>query len=220
MKSSFLIPTAKAAYIDTLLDHHINRVIDEHLMPSELFEQQGNVRRFTRLSAAFAKFYFDDKNWLSANARRQVLEELTVRIGQLQAKDNVFALRSLPDHFNWKVINFSVEVDMGPYVAQVSSKVKEVRQADALVNSNPEVMGGVAVFSGTRVPLDMVLDSIADGIDIDRLKASYPFLTDAHINAAKVYSEVHRRRGRPRRLAEINSTSEPRVRSVIGRDTK
>jgi uncharacterized protein (DUF433 family) len=184
-----------------------------------LFEQQGSARRFTRLSAAFAKFYFDDRSWLVASARRQVLDELTQRVGQLQTKDDVFALLSLPDRFNWKVANFSVEVDMAPYVADVFSRVKDVSQAHALVTLSQDVMGGVAVFAGTRVPLDMVLGSIAAGVDMDRLKASYAFLTDAHIQAARVYDEVHPRRGRPRRLADTNATSLRRVNRVVRRVT-
>ena len=58
-------------------------------------------------------------------------------------------------------------------------------QSDVLVISDPEIMGGAQVFAGTRVPLNVVLDSIAAGIDLDRIKASYPFLTDAHIEAAR-----------------------------------
>lgn len=217
MNTNLLIPTAEAAFIAALSDRHMNRVVDEQLMPGELFEQQGNVRRFTRLSAAFAKFYFDDRNWLVASARRQVLDELTKRVGQLQAKDDVFALLTLPERFNWKVANFSVEVDMAPYVADVFSRVKDVTQADALVTSNFEVMGGAAVFAGTRVPLDMVLGSIAAGVDMNRLKASYSFLTDAHIHAARVYDEVHPRRGRPRRLSDSNVTPLRRINRVVRR---
>jgi uncharacterized protein (DUF433 family) len=219
MNTNLLIPTAEAAFIATLSDRHMNRVVDEQLMPGELFEQQGSARRFTRLSAAFAKFYFDDRSWLVASARRQVLDELTQRVGQLQTKDDVFALLSLPDRFNWKVANFSVEVDMAPYVADVFSRVKDVNQAHALVTLSQDVMGGVAVFAGTRVPLDMVLGSIAAGVDMDRLKASYAFLTDAHIQAAQVYDEVHPRRGRPRRLADTNTTSLRRVNRVVRRVT-
>ena len=127
----------------------------------------------------------------------------------------MFALMTLPDRFNWKVTNYSVEVDMAPYVTEVFARVKDVCQADALVTVSADVMGGAAVFAGTRVPLDVVLGSIAAGISMGRLKASYPFLTEAHIQAARVYDEVHPRRGRPRRLADTYPTMEPRVRRVV-----
>lgn len=215
MHTHLLIPTAEAAFIAGLSDRDMNRVVDEHLMPDVLFEKNGGVRSFTRLSAAFAKFYFDDRNWLVAGARRQVLNELTQRVAQLQGKDDVFALMALPDRFNWKVTNHTVEVDVAPYVTEVFARVKDVYQAGTLVTVSADVMGGAAVFAGTRVPLDVVLGSIAAGIGMDRLKASYPFLTEAHVQAARVYDQVHPRRGRPRRLADTNPTIMPRVRRVV-----
>jgi len=215
MTTHLLIPTAEAAFIAGLTDRDMNRVVDEHLMPDVLFEKNGGVRRFTRLCAAFAKFYFDDHNWLMADARRQVLDELTHRVTQLQGKNDVFALMTLPDRFNWKVTNYTVEVDMTPYVTEVFARVKDVYQADALVTVSADVMGGAAVFAGTRVPIDIVLGSIVAGTSMDRLKASYPFLTETHVQAAQVYEEVHPRRGRPRRLADTNPTMTPRVRRVV-----
>lgn len=69
----------------------------------------------------------------------------------------------------------------------------------------------------TRVPVDVVLGSFAPGISLDRLKASSPFLTEAHIQSAKVYDEVHPRRGRPRRIADVNPGLPRRVTRVIKR---
>ena len=215
MNSQLLIPTAEAAFIAGLSDRQMNRVVDEHLMSDVLFKQHGSARRFTRLCAAFAKFYFDDRNWLVAGARRQVLNELTHRVVQLQGKNDVLALVRLPDRFNWKVANCTVEVDMTPYVADVFARVKDVYQAEALVTAGPEVMGGAAVFAGTRVPIEIVLGSVAAGVDIDRLRASYPFLTDAHVRAARVYEEVHPRRGRPRRSAATDPPATRRVTRVV-----
>jgi uncharacterized protein (DUF433 family) len=193
----------------------MNRVVDEKLMPGALFQQHGSSRRFTRLCAAFAKFYFDDRSWLVAGARRQVLEELTRRVVQLQGKDGVLSLVTLPDMFNWKVVHDAVEVDVAPYVADVLARVKDVCQAEALVTTSPDVMGGVAVFAGTRVPIEAVLGSIAAGIDMNRIRASYPFLSDAHLRAARIYDDVHPRRGRPRRLADTNLPATRRVTRVV-----
>lgn len=58
-----------------------------------------------------------------------------------------------------------------------------------LVTTDPEIMRGVPVFAGTRVPIDIVLASVARGTDWNRLVASYPFLTDDHVVAAKAVME-------------------------------
>ena len=86
-----------------------------------------------------------------------------------------------------------------------------------MVTTDPEVMGGVPVFAGTRVPVGIVLGSLATGVHLDRLKASYPFLTEAHIQAAKVYEAVHPRRGRPPRIADVNPELSRRVTRVVKR---
>jgi uncharacterized protein (DUF433 family) len=89
--------------------------------------------------------------------------------------------------------------------------------ADTLVVTGLDVMGGVAVFAGTRVPIDIVLESVAAGVDFGRLKASYAFLTEAHLQAARVYEEAHPRRCRPPKLAEVNPPETRRVTKVVRR---
>jgi uncharacterized protein (DUF433 family) len=214
MPTSLFIPTAEAAFIAGLTDRQMNRVVDERLVPEPLFEQRGSSRLFTRLGAGFAKFYFATEDQLLAGARRQILDELNVRVEQLAAKDQVLALRLL-DSMSWKVERKHVEVDVLPFLQEAFSRAKEVDQADALVTTDPEVMGGAPVFAGTRVPVAIVLGSLATGIQLDRLKDSYPFLTEAHIQAAQVFEAVHPRRGRPRRLADVNPELSRRVTRVI-----
>ncbi|UXI68873.1 DUF433 domain-containing protein [Tahibacter amnicola] len=205
-----LIQTAEAAFIAGLTDRQMNRVVDETLVPQSLFERHGNIRRFTRLSAAFANFYFDTDDLLIAEARRQILEELTQRVEKLLAKDEVFALLSVPKDLSWKVSKLAVEIDLAPYISRALLRARDVDHADALVSSCPEIMNGAPVFSGTRVPIDIVLSSLEDNTDMGRLRASYPFLTDAHVDAARTYQQVHPKRGRPR-LAEVNQLSPRKV---------
>jgi uncharacterized protein (DUF433 family) len=86
--------------------------------------------------------------------------------------------------------------------------------ADMLVTTDPAVMGGVPCFAGTRVPIDHVLSSLDEGESLARLQASYPFLTDAHVDAARAYTLAQPRRGQPPRLSE-RSTLKPRVSKVV-----
>jgi len=209
------VVSAEAAFIAGLSDRQMNRVIDEDLMPKVLFDQRGSTRRFTRLCAAFAKFYFDTESVLVAAARRQILEEITQRVVKWPTKRDVLALLSLPEDANWKVIKHAVEIDLAPYIANAFVRARDVEQADALVSTDAQIMGGVAVFAGTRVPIDGVLASLHSGVSMNRLKASYPFLGDTHIYAAKVYQQVHPKRGRPRRLADVNAVQTRRVSRVV-----
>ena len=199
-----LVPTAEAAYLAGLTERQMNRIVDEHLVPAVLFRKDGSTRRFTRLSAAFAHFYFDTEQLLTASARRQILEELIVRVEKLIAKNDVYALQFSPALMNWKVSRQAVDVDIYPYIVLAQARAKEVGNADALVTKDPEIMGGAAVFAGTRVLIEVVLGSISANEGMGRLVESYPFLTEAHLEAAKVYSQVHPRRGLPRRIEDAH----------------
>lgn len=43
-----------------------------------------------------------------------------------------------------------------------------------VVHSEPEVMGGVPVFVGTRVPVDAMFDYLVAGDSLDRFLAHFP----------------------------------------------
>jgi uncharacterized protein (DUF433 family)/DNA-binding XRE family transcriptional regulator len=77
-------------------------------------------------------------------------------------------------------------------------------QWDQLVSVNPAVMGGMPVFSGHRVPIEMVLASLDAGVDLEELKLSYSFLTPAHIEAARAYA-----RTLPRTASRTSSSRTP-----------
>ncbi len=83
-----------------------------------------------------------------------------------------------------------------------------------LVIEDPEVMGGLPCFAGTRVPIGIVLGALAEGMALEQLREDYAFLTDAHVSAACVYAEVHPRRGRQRRLRDV--LGQPRETITVG----
>lgn len=62
-----------------------------------------------------------------------------------------------------------------------------------MVSEDSDVMGGLPCFTGTRVPIDNVLGSLEQGVDLKRLYAAYPFLTAEHILAAQLYAASHPR---------------------------
>ena len=48
--------------------------------------------------------------------------------------------------------------------------------AELLFTSNPEVMGGRLVFRGTRIPVEVLFDNLADGMSLDEILDAYPTL--------------------------------------------
>ena len=45
-----------------------------------------------------------------------------------------------------------------------------------LVSSDPEILGGTPVFIGTRVPVAVLFENLADGLSLDEILDSYPTL--------------------------------------------
>jgi uncharacterized protein (DUF433 family) len=43
-----------------------------------------------------------------------------------------------------------------------------------LFESNPEIMGGRLVFRGTRIPVEVLFENLADGTSLDEILDSYP----------------------------------------------
>jgi uncharacterized protein (DUF433 family) len=47
---------------------------------------------------------------------------------------------------------------------------------DDLLLASPEVLGGRIVFRGTRVPVEVLFENLADGLSLDEILDAYPTL--------------------------------------------
>ena len=56
------------------------------------------------------------------------------------------------------------------------------------LSSCPQVCGGEICATGTRIPVTVILDSLAEGATKDEILASYPGLRVYHIDAALAYA--------------------------------
>jgi len=46
----------------------------------------------------------------------------------------------------------------------------------SLFTSDPDVMGGRLVFRGTRIPVEVLFENLADGMSLDAILDAYPGL--------------------------------------------
>lgn len=67
-------------------------------------------------------------------------------------------------------------------------------QPGAPLSADPEVMGGRTVFAGTRVPVEVLFENLADGLTVDEIIDSYPTLQKAGV--LSVLGEACRRLSR------------------------
>lgn len=59
----------------------------------------------------------------------------------------------------------------------------------SIVTSDPEILGGTPVFVGTRVPVAVLFENLADGLTLDEILDSYPTLTREKALAALQQAE-------------------------------
>lgn len=56
------------------------------------------------------------------------------------------------------------------------------------ITVDPHVCHGQACIKGTRIPVSVVLDNLADGMTAAELSASYPPLAEEDVRAAVAYA--------------------------------
>jgi uncharacterized protein (DUF433 family) len=56
-----------------------------------------------------------------------------------------------------------------------------------LVICDPEIMRGTPVFKGTRIPVDLVADMLAQGATADEILEGYPTLNKEMLSLAPLY---------------------------------
>jgi uncharacterized protein (DUF433 family) len=213
------VPTSEAAFLADLTDRDMNRVVDEHILPESLIRIDRG-RWFARLGAAFAQFYFNTAE-LRAESRRSVLKEATTRLIERPDSFLILSLTAgMPKDLNWRIKLRHADIDLSGFVLAAWKRARAVEHVGTLVKADPEILGGLAVFVGTRVPIDTVLASLDKSIDKRRLEESYPFLKDEHIDAARIYSRIHPPRGRPRRLTEVHPNWKIKSSSIVRPATK
>lgn len=57
-------------------------------------------------------------------------------------------------------------------------------QRKSKVIRNPEILGGKPVIAGTRIPVSLILDHLAEGYMPEEIIFEYPILTRADIKTA------------------------------------
>jgi uncharacterized protein (DUF433 family) len=69
----------------------------------------------------------------------------------------------------------------------IAPNSKQLARLREVVTSNPEIMRGTPVFKGTRIPVDLVADMLAQGATAAEILEGYPTLSEEMISLAPLY---------------------------------
>lgn len=88
-------------------------------------------------------------------------------------------------------------VDVKPVRQRVQRELDRLAKAEKMAESNPDIQLGSPCYKGTRIPVDVIADILADGATLEEILEGYPSLTREMIELAPLYVRAFPRRGRP-----------------------
>ena len=174
---------AETAVVSGVSVRDVHRVIDEQILPDS-FYNTSQTRSIKSQACVFISFYFGSADRLTSEERQRTIAQAS----------------RLP---NWRKSNKVIQdgflaVDLSTFLKGVEERLHKLQAARSMVVSDPEILNGMPVIRGTRVPVYDVAASVTAGTPAERLLSSYPSLKREQVELAALYAEANPLRGRPR----------------------
>jgi uncharacterized protein (DUF433 family) len=93
-----------------------------------------------------------------------------------------------------------IKIDLRQPRREIAASMRDLRRARRMVLTDPEILGGDPVFRGTRVPVHLIAQLVAQGSEPEQLIESYPRLSAEMIRLAPIYANAYPLRGPRRKL--------------------
>jgi uncharacterized protein (DUF433 family) len=182
---TFTYTPAQAAALVGLPLAAVHKAIDSRLVrPCSIRQDAGGRRLLTKEHLIFLQLEAEGLRLLPLGTRREIAE----------------LIQQSPKTDRLPVANgTAISIEIKPARQKVESQVKQLARIEKLVVTNPGVMRGAPVFKGTRIPVDLVADMLAQGATVDEILDGYPTLDRDKIAMAPLYVRAFPRRGRPGR---------------------
>lgn len=180
------LTTTEAAVAAGVSVPQINRIIDEKILPEDLYSTTP-TRSFRTDAALLIAFYFETADWLTTNARLETIRSARTHCSTWDEWKDC----TVGDHY--LTIRFS---DLWRAVDERLHRLSEARE---MVVEDPEILSGTPVIRGTRIPVHDVAAHMEAGAPMTEILEMYPRLSTAQVELASVYARAVPQRGRPRR---------------------
>lgn len=202
------------AFVGEGTEIEVNRLVDDELLPGRFCWKTKDRREFDLLGAAAAlRLNRKFKDLLTKQARRDLLEHLDAEYlvklrkalrpetdisGDLIAADPLTGTKYIIE-FKDLSLNVTREIN------EVSSRILLIAAAEDSITVDPEIMGGIPVFRGSRLPIETAIASMDAGVTLDDMIGDYPFLDADRVELARLYLRLHPRSGRPRKTSRLGN---------------
>jgi uncharacterized protein (DUF433 family) len=178
-----LFTPAEAAVLTGLSLKAVNNAIDRKTVASVSGERTGQSGRLLDLRAL-----------MSLTLERRLRDRFVPEL-----RREVFDALATAPRTVLSLEGGLLRIDLRTPRRELAASLRELRRARQLVVSDPDIMGGDPVFRGTRVPVHMIADIMAQGETEENLRESYLHLTSEMFRAAPLFAAAYPLRGRPRK---------------------
>jgi uncharacterized protein (DUF433 family) len=175
-----LFTPTEAAVLTDLSLKAVNNAIDKKTISAVPGEEGGRLLDARALVALSIERRLPDR-LTTPELRRKVFDALA------QASRNVVSLEG-----------GLIKIDLREPRRALAASLRDLRRARRLIVSDPEILGGDPAFRGTRVPVHLIAELLANDSKPAELIEGYPRLTAEMIRLAPVYATAYPLRG-PRR---------------------
>jgi uncharacterized protein (DUF433 family) len=176
---------AQAAAVTGLPLAAVHKAIDSRLIRPRMARSGTTVRRLlTKEQLIFLQLEAEGLRLLPVGTRREIAETI-----QRSPKTKTLHVAN----------GTALLIEIGSARRKIESQLKQLARIEEMVVSDPEIMRGTPVFKGTRIPVDLVADMLAQGATAEEILEGYPTLNKEKIAIAPLYMRAFPRRGRPRR---------------------
>lgn len=180
------LTTSEAAVAAGVSVPQIHRIIDEKILPEDLYST-AQMRTFRTDACILIAFYFETAELLTAQARLRTIRNAMAHCGSWREWENcIVEDRSITVRFS--------EISKG-----VLERLHQLTRAHEMVIEDLGILSGTPVIKGTRVPVYDIAAAVDAGTPKERILKSYPSLKDWQVELASVYAKAVPPRGRPKR---------------------
>ena len=158
---------AQAAAITGLPLAAVHKAIDSRLIRPRSARSGATVRRLlTKEQLIYLQLEAEGLRLLPVGTRREIAE----------------SIQRSPKTEKLPVANgTALLIEIGTARRAVESQLKQFARMEEMVVSDPEIMRGTPVFKGTRIPVDLVADMLAQGATAEEILEGYPTLSKEKI---------------------------------------
>jgi uncharacterized protein (DUF433 family) len=195
-------PSSEVAFVTQTSESEVDRLVDDGMLPSR-FCKRSQRREFDLVGTSVSvTINHDLKHLLTRNARKVAIETWMERHYSVLLAEYKLPRKTISYDVVIAVSSFhlgAVSVNLEDSMGRMANRLKKIHQVHETVVSDPEILGGLPVIRGSRLPIENLLATVDEGVPFDIIQDDYPFLTPEMIEHARLYQQTHPRRGRPRR---------------------